>query len=204
MFKYEPICKFRENRKYVNTADIYSYIFNGIDCVDKFKFKSDLLINFRSIARSSVYVVYYIGNVAGERPEAVCADFSFVSDVGQVNGFVVDSGKEIMESITYDTRSMIESSRINDKSITIDNYTAHSPIEMITCISNFLHDTLAKPDNKRKWRIAKLSLGNRIDSPTCKSITINIVRSLASQYTLSEILIDSELVGNIHYAIGDE
>ena len=186
---------FKGTRNYIQGGDIY----NAIDaCVRATRSESYIQhLAFRHFARRDCDLLW-------TEPKA---DVTLIGQGRSVFGeeqrrfWVSESSRDAAGRRPYDEDSIVRSSTIEGRQITLTHRSVYTPIEEIIALTKRLAYHLA-PDVDGKWVFGQLDLTQRIPE-TYDKVVIRQKKVLASRFSVNEIVVDDNTIGSIRFIVGD-
>jgi len=187
---------FKGGRDYVHGTDMFNCLEEMIaDGLDSKAWITRLII--RNMARTQCAIVI------GEKPPAgMAANVTFsVSNGGEIlPGYLYETGDPVIDNIPYDEDGIVQTASIADDTIIQKTKSQYSPIEEIVALKKALSYRLF-PDPDGKWVFMRLDLSTPLRDVANSLYSIRLSKILGKRATISDILVDNEPVGQIHFGV---
>ena len=196
---YVPEFVFKGDRRYVHGTTIYDHVFSGAEAVGIGRPDGALKIEFRAMLVYQAEIRYDgLGEVV-VAPSDASAEFSI--EVGNllVRGWVIATGEPVGVSAPYDEAAIASLTRIHDGTANLVDVPKFSPIEISTCMTIQLHQSIHPPPPGMKWLLARVWLSRPLMLDDMPSIRLAIRRKVGDRFTETGITAEGIEIGSFGF-----
>jgi hypothetical protein len=190
---------FKGNRDYLQGGDLCNAIMENVRLgyggeVSRFKLAFHRFISHQPDA------FWVDGEDSLSRPSNRVADFTVTGTNGNVNGWLVESDRQVNCRVPFDEDRIARLCKMSGESISIRGDAGYLPIEIAVSMTKQLHNSLLNVSAGR-WVFTKLDMRRLFQLDDATSLTITLKENLYNRLTKSEITVGSDLLGAIYFSL---
>ena len=196
-----PFC-FKGSRDYVHGTDMFNKIielnkacFNGAEVID-------IDMTVRSIARTNMNM-FELQSFSNDSTTPINANFSINANGNRIHVLLVENGDAIDCRYEYNEEEIEHAAVIDieEKTITLSNFSKYTLIEKIVAINKKLLNSLF-PNHGGKWYFTKIKLRElNLNTPDSATIKLVFKKNMDFKLTDTVIMIDNKQTGNIYFSL---
>lgn len=179
---------FRGDRKYLQSSDIFSFIFNNFDF-------TTLDLHFHRFLTSQPRIKitkkwkksFYKANIVGKIK--IKNEYKYI--------LFYQTKEKINNSYSFDENLLKKFIKIKKNKVSIKLQTSIIYMDLIVLISKLWH--LSKINNKKKWIVTRINLEKKYSESLEKNIVIENEKIINQKFSISKILINNKILGKIFY-----
>ena len=197
---YAPEMAFRGRRNYVHSTDLYAAILDGFSHLGLGMPDGPVEINLRRPVVTQP-VICYASRADGHRVAEAVADFELNIATSVMGGWVVESGRPVVTRKTYDERVIWENCLLEKGGALLVAETPAHPIEVITAMGVFYHNTLHPPPAGAKWLLGRLQLTRPLRQQDAVATRIKVSRFVAGKITEIRVIAGERELGSMTFLL---
>jgi len=188
------------DRSYIHGTDIYDWCIEILPGFCASESLARVTLEFHRMAKSQLVAVERTAASDDYEGKEPCATFRAKFAEENVSIDFYESGRAPAERVPYDEAVISDQSLIDGEQISFDGVTAYTPIETLIPMTKALHHSLFGPTEK--WVFAKIDGARFLPSPAwSQRATIRLKQHLARRFSVSEIILDGQLAGQIFFSV---
>ena len=195
-----PFFSIRSGRDYVNTADIYESVIDGLSDIGQPPVEGPISFIMREKITGQADICYGVtGNHEAAFEEAP-VQFTIHSNEKKISGYLRPTDQAIEWNVQYDQQPIYDAIEMRDDKIWVTSECGFTPIEVMTTLALKLHETLLPSNGKGKWYVVRIDLRRPFKPTDTENLTVQFQRSLGKLLTRSSVLISDECIGTICFS----
>ncbi len=191
---------YKGQRDYLHGTDMYQAIVSAIKNVEPEAFIGQFRMTIHKIARHQCQLLCSAAPISTPRPENTVAEFSFVSAISNIIGWIVETNMSVVKRIPYPEEEILKNCIIQGRKIMIQGRVPFLPIEVLVAMNKELH-LICSPSKSGKLFFTRLDL-NRLLQPTdILSFQIEMTQTVKNRLTKSEVFVEGKKIGYIYFSL---
>ena len=186
--------KFKGDRTYIHGSDIYNAVDRVVGKDNDVCYLSHLA--FRRFARRDCDLLW----AKPPQGESLTAQGRVRHSDTDRPFWVVESSEPAAGRYDFDEASLVAPAVRDGEEIVLEKRSIYTPIEEVIALTKRLSYELT-PDIDGKWVFGQLNLSCALPNDY-SSLTIRRIREVAGRFSLNNIIIDNDDVGNIRFIVG--
>jgi hypothetical protein len=199
---YEPEVRYRGSRNYLHTADFYECMCDGANQVGMPARAGPVVMNIRRLTRKQPRYCFGREAVATSSDDVVM-DFRYVSEAGEVAGWVVERDADIAGNKPYDESRIWGPAELDGKHARLDADTGMAPIEVITALGVLQHKTLYPPPEGRRWLCVRVNIARPLVADDANGVDVEMVQMIGGRISKSVVDVGGERLGHMSFILGE-
>lgn len=198
---FSPTFEFRENRGYVHTTDMYDVIVEGVPRLGLGLASGPLRLNIRRMTHCQLNVCFSDSGPAQVIDEKAPINFIVGVDGAPLWGWLAETERPVTGIRAYDESSMEEMSRVDGTTIRLTEETGFTPIEVLTCLTRRLHESLVAITEEEKWVDVRVDLDRLFRPEDAAWMQVTMVKNFDRKWTKSLIGARDGTIGAIYFSL---
>lgn len=181
--------KFKGDRKYLHSTDIYKFFIGK-------KYKN-IKITFKEKIHFQPKILKYDYQKNNEK---TCCIIEYELNNKKQILELAESKKKIKDSYAYKETNFHKNFQLFKKSAKCNFVSNFEGIEVIVALNTFYHNKIIKKTN---WYLSRIKLTNALDQNQLKKYTIKLKKNILNKFTTVDLYQDKKRIGEIKYLNND-
>ncbi len=189
--------KFKGSRVYAHGTDFFNQVSNVLsDFFPEAKSTRVTQIIFRAFAKKQCALAV----VSDEIKDRVVSDVLVDIDGKEEMLAIIEVDQDITARYAYDETKITNLTQIESDSITLNTRSGYTLIEEIVALNKQLNYA-DMPNVAGQWLFTRFDLESPLQEDA-QHIVVQRSTSIPNRYTVSDVIIDKNKIGQIHFAVG--